>query len=190
MAAGIPIEIDSAVTTIIVQRPYKNQIHAYENWLKEMVPLAQGAAGHRGVNVIRPHGQTQAYTIVLHFASEATLRNWLESDTRRQMIEKVRPFLDTEEKIEVKTGLEFWFTPPETKKAAPPYKQFLLTLSAIFPLSVLVSWLLAPVFSALPFLAGVPLLKPFMTSLIIVGLMTFVIMPRYVRLVANWLYRS
>ncbi|MFD1140651.1 antibiotic biosynthesis monooxygenase [Larkinella insperata] len=188
MAASIPIDIDSAVTTIIVQRPFKNQVHVYEDWLKEMVTLAQGATGHRGVNIIRPHGHNEGYTIVLHFASEASLRTWLESDTRRQMIEKVRPFLNTEEKIEIKTGLEFWFTPPEAKKLAPPYKQFLLTWSAIFPLSVLVPWLLTPILTALPF-GSVPLLKPLLTSLVIVGLMTFVIMPRYVRLVAKWLYR-
>jgi antibiotic biosynthesis monooxygenase (ABM) superfamily enzyme len=186
MATSIPIE--SAVTTIIIQRPYKGQIPAYENWLKEMVPLAQEADGHRGVNIIKPHGQNDEYTIVLHFASETTLRQWLESDTRRQMMEKVRPFLNTEEKIEIRTGLEFWFTPPETRKMPPPYKQFLVTWSAIFPLSVLVAWLLSPLFSALPFLS-VPLVKPLLTSLCIVGLMTFVIMPRYTRLVARWLYR-
>lgn len=188
MAASIPIEIESAVTTIIVQRPYKEQIQAYENWLKEMVPLAQGAAGHRGVNVIKPHGQNDEYTIVLHFASENTLRQWLESDTRRQMVERVRPFLNTDEKIEIRTGLEFWFTPPESRKMAPPYKQFLLTWSAIFPLSVLIPLLLSPLFSGLPFLS-LPLLKPLLISLCIVGLMTFVVMPRYTRLVAKWLYR-
>ncbi|GAB2526598.1 antibiotic biosynthesis monooxygenase [Spirosoma aerophilum] len=187
MPAGIPIELDSAVTTIILQRPYKNQVHAYENWLKEMVPLAQRSAGHRGVNVIRPHSPGEAYTIVLHFASESTLHAWLESDTRRQMIENVRPFLDTDEKIDIQTGLEFWFTPPETKKAAPPYKQFLITWSAIFPLSILIPWLLSPLLSALPFLSA-SLIKPLLVSCLIVGLMTFVIMPRYVRLVARWLY--
>jgi antibiotic biosynthesis monooxygenase (ABM) superfamily enzyme len=187
MPASLPIELDSAVTTIILQRPDKNQIHAYENWLKEMVPLAQQSVGHRGVNVIRPHSPGEAYTIVLHFASEATLHNWLESDTRRQMIEKVRPYLDADEKIDIQTGLEFWFTPPETKKAAPPYKQFLITWSAIFPLSVLLSWLLSPLFSALPVLSGL-LIRPLLTSCLLVGLMTFVIMPRYVRLVAKWLY--
>ncbi|UFH53442.1 antibiotic biosynthesis monooxygenase [Spirosoma sp. KNUC1025] len=187
MPASVPIEIDSAVTTIIIQRPYKNNIHDYEAWLKEIVPLAQASPGHRGVNIIRPHGNTEEYTIVLHFSSETNLRNWLESDTRKQLVEKVRPFLNTEEKIEIRTGLEFWFTPPQSNKAAPPYKQFLITLSAIFPLSMLVSWLLAPLFAALPFLS-VLYIRAFLSSLIIVALMTFVIMPRYVRLVARWLY--
>ncbi|GAB3716501.1 antibiotic biosynthesis monooxygenase [Spirosoma flavus] len=189
MSAGIPIKADSAVTTTIVQRPFKQQVQAYENWLTEIVPLAQEAAGHRGVNVIRPHGQSDEYTIVLHFDSETNLRNWLDSTTRKRMIERVRPLLNEEEKIDIKTGLEFWFTPPQTPKKAPPYKQFLVTLSAIFPLSYFIPQLLAPVVQLLPFLA-VPLLKSFLTSSIIVALMTFVIMPRYVRLVAKWLYAS
>ncbi|WP_461103240.1 antibiotic biosynthesis monooxygenase [Spirosoma koreense] len=189
MSASIPIKADSAVTTIIVQRPLKQQVQAYENWLQEIVPLAQAAVGHRGVNVIRPHGQSDEYTIVLHFDSEANLRNWLNSDTRKRMIETVRPLLNENEKIDIKTGLEFWFTPPHSPKTAPPYKQFLVTLSAIFPLSYFIPQLLDPVVQSLPVLA-VPLLKSLLTSSIIVALMTFVIMPRYVRLVAKWLYAS
>ncbi|GAB4026108.1 antibiotic biosynthesis monooxygenase [Spirosoma gilvum] len=189
MPAGIPIELDSAVTTIIVQRPYKKQVEAYENWLNEIVPLAQSSPGHRGVNIIRPHGSSDEYTIVLHFSSETNLRNWLESDTRRRLIEQVRPLLNTDETIDIKTGLEFWFTPPKaSNRVASPYKQFLITLSAIYPLSMLVAWLLAPVFSALPLLSTL-FVRAFLTSAVIVGLMTFVIMPRYVRLVANWLFR-
>jgi antibiotic biosynthesis monooxygenase (ABM) superfamily enzyme len=188
MPASLPIELDSPVTTIIIQRPDKNQILAYEHWLTEMVPLAQGADGHRGVNVIRPHGQSQDYTIVLHFASEASLRHWLESDTRKHMIQKVQPLLHEQESIDIKTGLEFWFTPPAAKKNAPATKQFLLTWSAIFPLSLLIGGLLSRLESLIPFLSA-PLIKPLLSSLLIVGLMTFVVMPRYVRLAAKWLYK-
>lgn len=189
MPTRIPIEVDSAVTTIISQRPYKHQVEAYEEWLKEIVPLAQSSPGHSGVNIIRPHGHTDEYTIVLHFSSETNLRNWLESDTRRRLIEKVRPLLNTDETIDIKTGLEFWFTPPKAiSKAAPPHKQFLITLSAIYPLSMLVPWLLSPVFSAAPSLSML-FIRALLTSAVIVGLMTFVIMPRYVRLVAKWLFR-
>lgn len=188
MTSGIPINADSAVTTIIIQRPYKQHVRAYENWLQEIVPMAQAAPGHRGVNVIRPPRQSDEYTIVLHFDSEANLRGWLESDTRKRLTDTVRPFLNEDEKIDIRTGLEFWFTPPQGQPVAPPYKQFLITLSAIFPLSFLIPQVLAPVSDFIPFL-GVPLVKAFLASLLIVGLMTFVIMPRYVRLVSRWLYK-
>lgn len=180
--------IDDAVTTVIVQRPHRNHVGAYENWLKEIVPVAQGFTGHRGVNIIRPHGHATDYTIILHFDSEAHLRGWLESDVRRALIEKVRPFLATEEEIDITTGLEFWFTPQDAKKNVPAYKQFLITLSAIFPLTIIVPWLMNPFFSAMPVLAG-PVVRPFIVAGIIVALMTFVIMPRYVRFVSAWLYR-
>lgn len=187
MAPGIPINSTSSVTTIIVQRPYRQSVQAYESWLNEIIPLAQTAPGHRGVNVIRPHGQSDEYTIVLHFESEAYLRDWLASDTRKRLIDEVRPLLNEDERIDIRTGLEFWFTPP-AHKVAPAYKQFLITLSAIFPLSFLIPQLLSPALTAVPFLA-IPFIKAFITSLLIVALMTFVIMPRYVRLVARWLYK-
>ncbi|CCH01449.1 Antibiotic biosynthesis monooxygenase [Fibrella aestuarina BUZ 2] len=188
MKPGISISADSAVTTIIIQRPYKQHVEAYENWLRAIVPVAQAATGHRGVNVIRPHGHSGEYTIVLHFDSETNLRNWLESDTRKQLVDKVRPFLNEDEQIDIRTGLEFWFTPPRSQPVAPPYKQFLITLSAIFPLSFLVPQLLAPVIDVVPLLA-IPVVRAFLTSALIVALMTFVVMPRYVPLVARWLYK-
>ena len=188
MAAGISINSNSAVTTIIVQRPYRQNVRAYEDWLSRIIPLAQTAPGHRGVNVIRPHGRSDEYTIVLHFESETSLRDWLASDTRKRLLDEVRPLLNEDERIDIRTGLEFWFTPP-SHPVVPAYKQFLITLSAIFPLSMLIPKLLGPVLTVLPFLA-VPLVRAFVTSLLLVGLMTFVIMPRYVRLVARWLYES
>ncbi|OIN55936.1 antibiotic biosynthesis monooxygenase [Arsenicibacter rosenii] len=183
-----PLEIDSPVTTIIVQRPLKACTHLYEEWLKEITPLAQQATGHRGVNIIRPHGEHDAYTVVLHFDSEANLRQWLNSETRKKLVDKVRPYLNDAERIDIRTGLEFWFTPPASKKAAPPYKQYLITLTAIFPLSILVPKILSPLFDLLPVLF-VPVVRSFVVSATIVALMTFVIMPRFVRLVARWLYR-
>lgn len=181
------VEVDTPVTTVIVQRPRKDAVAQYEDWLKEITPVAQQFAGHRGVNVIRPHGATQDYTIVLHFDSIANLRNWLDSEVRARLAEKIRPFLRAEESIEIKTGLEFWFTPTTASKSAPAYKQFLVTLSAIFPLSVAVPWLLAPLFQWLPEL-GTLGIRQLIVAAVIVATMTYLVMPRYTRLVSRWLY--
>jgi antibiotic biosynthesis monooxygenase (ABM) superfamily enzyme len=163
-------------------------VYEYESWLKEIVPVAQRFVGHLGVNVIRPHDGSQTYTIVLHFDSLENLTRWFESDVRARLIDKVRPLLVSGETIEIKTGLEFWFTPPRGHRAARPYKQFLVTFSAIFPLTVVVPGALQPLFAALPWL-GRPIISNFLVAASIVGLMTYLIMPRYVRLLAHWLYR-
>ena len=181
-------DLDSPVTTVIHHRPLADAVGRYEDWLKEITLVAQQFAGHRGVNVIRPHGAGDVYTIVLHFDTGEHLRKWLDSDDRRQLVRKIRPFLRSEENIDIKTGLEFWFTPPPGGKPAKPYKQFLVTFSAIFPLTILVPWLLQPLFARYPTLAQ-PLVSHFIIAAAIVGAMTYVVMPHYTRLVARWLFR-
>jgi uncharacterized protein len=184
---GDQLKLETPVTTVIRQQPRPEAVARYEAWLKEITPLAQQFAGHRGVNVIRPHGGSQAYVIVLHFDTIANLRSWLDSDVRRALVEKIRPFLLAEENIDIKTGLEFWFTPPPGGKQARPYKQFLITLSAIFPLTIIVPWALRPLLTAAPVLS-LPGVSHFIVAAAIVGLMTYVVMPPYARRVSHWLY--
>lgn len=184
---GDDLELDTPVTTVIRQRPRPDAVDRYENWLKEIIPVAQQFAGHQSVNVIRPHGASGEYTIVLHFDTIANLRKWLNSDVRARLIDQIRPSLSTEENIDIKTGLEFWFTPPPGGKPARPYKQFFVTLSAIFPLTILVPWLLQPAFAALPPLA-LPGVRHFVIAAAIVAIMIYGVMPRYTRLVSGWLY--
>ena len=184
----VPIELSTPVTTVIRQHPRADAVERYEDWLKEIIPVAQCFAGHRGVNVIRPTVQSDAYTIALHFDSETNLRNWLDSEVRAKLIEKIGPYLRAPEAIDIKTGFEFWFTPPPAGKPARPYKQFLVTLSAIFPLTVIVPWLFRPLFNWLPPL-GAPGLRQFIVAVTIVALMVWVVMPRYTRAVARWLFR-
>jgi uncharacterized protein len=181
------IALATPVTTVIQQRPRPDAVGRYEEWLKEIIPVAQQFAGHRGVNVIRPHGGSDAYTIVLHFDAVDNLRRWLSSDTRVRLVEKIQPFMRAGEEIEIKTGFEFWFTPPAGGRHAKPYKQFLVTLSAIFPLTVIVPWLLQPVFTGLPILA-LPLISELVVAVVIVGVMTWIVMPHCTRLVSRWLY--
>lgn len=70
-----------------------------------------------------------------------------------------------------------------TRTTAPPrYKIALLTWAAAFPVLTAVNVLLGPVLTALP-LPGRTLL---MTGLL-VGLLTYAIMPRLTRLFAAWL---
>jgi uncharacterized protein len=114
-------------------------------------------------------------------------RKWLGSKTRMQLVEKIRPHLRTSEAIDVKTGFEFWFTPPPAGMPAKPYKQLLVTLSAIFPLTIIVPWALQPVSSWVPF--AVPGIRHLAIAAVIVVLMVYVIMPRNTRAVSHWLFR-
>ena len=114
--------------------------------------------------------------------------DWFRSDVRRQLVDEVEPLLERAEKVDTVTGLEFWFMPPAGQKPPKPYKQFLLALSVIYPLTLIVPWALRPLLERVPVLQY-RLIDHLIVAAIIVGLMTYIVMPRYTRLMAKWLYR-
>ena len=81
----------------------------------------------------------------------------------------------------------FWFT-PEGVKPPKPWKQFLLTLSAVYPLSLIIPSFFSPLYRAVPDL-GQPLISGLVIAATLTALLTFVIMPRYTRLMKSWLYK-
>jgi len=172
------------VTLVIKHHLKPGEEAQYEAWLREIVPTAQRFPGHQGVNIVRPPAGAGEYTIVLHFDTLEHAQTWVASDTRRTLLAQVESLLIHGDQVEIKTGLEFWFTPPAGRQHAKSYKQFLLTLSAIFPLTMLVPFVLRPLFTAVPAL-GLPGISNLLISAVIVGLMTYVIMPRYTRLVVR-----
>ena len=177
------------VTAVIAHDVRVGTEAAYEAWLQHITVCAQQFVGHIGVNLLRPPAGSRRYTIVVRFDTLEHLQGWLGSETRRQLITQVGPLLERGDQVDIQTGLEFWFTPPTPAQRRPPaYKQFSLTLSAIFPLTLLVPWMLRPLFQVAP-VFGLPVVSNFVISAVIVGMITYVIMPHYTRLVAGWLYR-
>jgi uncharacterized protein len=184
-----PARGQSVVVSVIQHAVMPGKDQEYEAWLREVVPIAGTAQGQRGVNVIRPHTGSRIFTLVLHFDALEHLQQWLASEVWKRLSLKVQHLLQDGDQVEIRTGLEFWFRPPDSEqKQAKPYKQFLITLSVIFPLTMLVPWLLRPLFRAAPIL-GTPGITHFLVAAVVVALMTYVIMPRYTRLMAAWLYR-
>ena len=176
------------VTAVIQQTVKPEAIERYEQWLRKVMPIAARFPGHRGVNVIHPPAGTLQYTITIRFDSLAHAQDWFGSEARRQLIDEVAEFLDADENVETRSGLEFWFRPTAGQRPAKRYKQFLLTLSVIYPLTMLVPAVLRNLFDrVLP--TPNYFTEHFIASAAIVALMVYVIMPRYTRLMSRWLYK-
>jgi uncharacterized protein len=178
------------VVTSVIQHQVKAGADAsYEAWLREITPAASRFPGHLGVDILRPPQGAGLYTMVARFDTLAHLHGWLASETRQGLLAQVEPLLVHGDQVDITTGLEFWFTPPPPgPQHPPPYKPCLLTLSVIFPLTLLLPWALQPLVQAVPSI-GLPGVRHFASAAVIVGLMTYVIMPHYTRLVVDWLYR-
>lgn len=183
------LNLPHGASAVISHRVDLAQQPAYEQWLTEISAACKASAGMLDWHLIRPiAGYTDTYTVVIRYDSELHLKQWLSSDIRQQLIAKVESLLSAKDSYQIKSGLDFWFA-TETGKVLLPkrWKQFLLTWSAIFPLVSGVSFLMIPLMDQ----AGLPqsqLLHTFLITGVVVGLMVYVVMPRYTKLVRNWLH--
>src|SRR5215467_2465741 len=83
---------DHGATVVITHRVRDNKLAEYEDWLKEISPLASSSPGNLDWHIVRPvPGLTATYTIILRFDTEANLRGWMESPTRMRLIKKAQP---------------------------------------------------------------------------------------------------
>ena len=76
----------------------------------------------------------------------------MESDQRKKLIEKAKPLFAKDDNYFIKSGLDFLF-PLENEKQKVPvrWKQYLVTWSGIYPLSILVPLIVIPALKTLGF---------------------------------------
>lgn len=176
----------SQVTAIVSHIVRLGREQGYEEWVHGIAADARTFIGHLGVSIIRPHDHAHPeYVVILKFDRYDNLKTWLESDIRREWIERLQPLIEQPESIQTLTGLETWFSLPNQPLKAPPprYKMAIVTWMGVFVTLTVVSRLLAPILSNLPIL-----LNQLITTGLVVVLLTYLIMPRLTRLFKRWLY--
>jgi hypothetical protein len=161
----------------------------YENWLTKIVPIAASFPGHLGVQIVRPPDGHTEYLIVVRFASIHDLQFWQQSNERKLLINEISAILDSEEVLDIKTGIDYWFTPPTVGKHPRRWKQWLVTTSVIWPLTLYIPPAMEPLFLRFPELGEFGI-RQGISALVIVGLVVYLIMPIYVRLIAKWFFKS
>ena len=161
----------------------------YEDWLADILRAVSSSAGYLGREIFRPAHGSRKYTTIVRFDSHEHLNAWAESGVRRSYVDSVCDLLEEGDQHEIRTGIDFWFT-PEGIKPPKRWKQFLLTLSAVYPLTLILPLVLGPLFSLIPPPLNHQFVRAFAAAAALIALLTFVIMPRYTRLVRRWLYEE
>ena len=177
-----PVQETGPLTVVVTWRVRKGREKEFEAWRHEIAAAALKFPGHMGVNVIRPSGTGREYVVIFRFDTYEHLRAWQESDIRRELLKKAEPFRETPPSYRLESGLEYWFTPPGVPTSPPRWKMALVTVAGVWPASMLVSWLLTPLIRGLP-----SALRGLLTSVGIVILLTWVIMPLLVKILKRWL---
>ena len=181
---------NQGASVVISHHILNDKILEYEKWLKEIVPLTKHAKGFIDLQIIEPIPKlTFVYTVIIRFDTVDNLKNWMESEQRKTWIEKAAPLFRRHDHYQIRSGLDFLFEIPENNSNIPVrWKQYLVTWSAIYPLSLLIPLLLLPLLRYL----HIPQ-NHFFDGLLISGsivfLMIYIVMPNYTRWIRKWLNR-
>ncbi|TKB25574.1 antibiotic biosynthesis monooxygenase [Desulfopila sp. IMCC35006] len=182
-------QVNNGATAVITHRIRAGRESQYEDWLNEIGPLCRSSAGHLDWHIIRPIlGLTATYTVIIRFDTRNHLQDWMDSDHRKRLIEKVKPILAKDDDFFIKSGLDFWFTPDGARAKVPVrWKQAIVTWSAIYPLVLVVPLLVVPLLRFLGLSQDRYLDTLFISGTVVI-LMVYMIMPRYTKLVHRWLF--
>ncbi|WP_339532721.1 antibiotic biosynthesis monooxygenase [Pseudomonas mucidolens] len=180
------------VVTLVVRHLVKPGLETdYEAWLRRIVRIAGERPGHLGVDVVRSkQGALALFTCVLRYRSTHYLELWLNSPQRQALIDEAAPMLADGDRTEIGAVNEFWFSPLADSAAKPPrWKQAVVTLLVILPLTLLVPIVWGPILSLHPLLSNY-VVATFLVTLTIVLLVVYLFMPAATRLFAPWLEAS
>lgn len=170
------------VTAVITWDVTPGRERDFERWAHGLHQEAARFEGHRGATWLRAEGSRHRYYTVLDFSGERSLDAWLASPERRTWLDRLDGV--AREHRHSTSGLETWFSVPGESVPAPSKaKMIIVTLAAVYPLSLAFQAAIAPVAQPWP----LPL-RGAVFPLIMVPLLTLLIMPGLSRALRRWLY--
>lgn len=176
----------NAVSIIVSRRVQPEKIAEFEETLKAVNQAITEFKGYLGTNIFYPEKSSSEYRIQIRFDSHENCQHWESSAEKEYWVAELDKYNQTPAKRHYITGLETWFALPTCQSLVPPprYKMAIVTWLAITPSLYLFS------LATLPWLGDLPLLGRMMiTTMAMVSLMTYAIMPMMTKLFHKWLYK-
>ena len=177
---------DRPVTVIVRRRVRPELADEYDRWLADVNALASSFPGHLGVEVARPADPAvQDYVLIFRFDSREQLAAWEASPDRAAALARAERFTVGTPSVERVTGLEYWFTLPLDAARRPPprLKMALVTAAGLYPLVLFLVPQLGRALGSLP-----RALASLVSTTVMIGLMTYAVMPALTRVLAPWLF--
>ncbi len=184
-APGNTAGVDRSVTVIVARRIKPGFEHEFEGWASGVCAAAAAFHGYLGATLQRPQAAAdEPYVLVFRFAGPEDLATWNASSERTLWLARAERMTREAPHMEVLTGMEHWFGYPSGASTPARHKMAVLTWLVIWPLAVVVPLLLSPLIAWWH-----PVIRTALATAIIVTMMTYVIMPRVMRLAGRWLFR-
>ncbi len=186
MDNDIIVPEEKSVTVVISRRVFPGHERDYDEWVRRLVGAATEVPGNTGATMLFPEpGKPGLYHVVLRFVNRDSVHTWEDSYIRQKLSHEADVF--SARSRQEATGLETWFSLPEHPELAPPHwKMAIVTSIAVYIVSIIIVPLLEILFKGVNFY-----LLNILTVVLLVGILTWVVMPLFSRYVfRKWLYRE
>ena len=174
------------LTVVVSRRVRKGQQEAFEALSSQMTERASRFPGYLGTAMFRPASPDDPeYRIVFKFRDRETLTTWEESEERAELLEQIESLLVRPSEREGTSGIVTWFTLPGQNPVQPPpkWKMTIVSWLALYPAVTLVFVIFGDLLAQVPLL-----LRTMIVTIVVMGLMSYVLMPRMTKWFAFWLF--
>jgi hypothetical protein len=174
------------LTVVVSRRVRKGQQEAFEALSSQMTERASRFPGYLGTAMFRPASPDDPeYRIVFKFRDRETLTAWEESEERAELLEQIESLLVQPSEREVTSGIVTWFTLPGQNPVQPPpkWKMTIVSWLALYPAVTLVFVIFGDLLAKVPLL-----LRTMIVTIVVMGLMSYVLMPRMTKWFKFWLF--
>jgi uncharacterized protein len=96
---------DGVATVVISSKVREGREADYRRWQQKINETVRSFSGFEGSEVYPPiPGEQHAWVVVFRFSSTGELTRWLDSETRRRLLDEVHPLLEEPSELEVLAG--------------------------------------------------------------------------------------
>jgi antibiotic biosynthesis monooxygenase (ABM) superfamily enzyme len=176
---------ENSVTVVISRRLIPGHEKDYDEWVRRLVAAATEAPGNTGATLLIPEpGKPGLHHVVLRFKDPESVHRWEDSYIRQKLSHEADSF--SVRSRQEATGLETWFSIPECPELTTPrWKMFLVTSLAVYISSTIIVPLQGRLLDWSFWVGNI------LTSLLVVGSLTWGLMPLFSRYVfRKWLYKG
>jgi antibiotic biosynthesis monooxygenase (ABM) superfamily enzyme len=177
--------LDGPVTVSVTRRARPERAREVRAWLDAGTHLAEQFAGFLGAGWLQPAPGSDVWHVLYRFADGGSLAAWESSAERTWWLASADELVEHTQ-VERRSGIEGWFDMPAPQptapKAPPRWKQAVMIWSAFFPLSLLSTFLLAPLVGSWP----LPL-RVLVSTVCLTPVMVYVVLPQLTTRLHRWL---
>ncbi|MCX5349877.1 antibiotic biosynthesis monooxygenase [Streptomyces sp. RLB3-17] len=179
-----------AVTAVVSHDVRPGREQDFERWQDKVLKAQEKFPGFMGSELFKPvEGIQEHWVVIFRFDNRQHLEDWLGSDSRAELLQEGDDYFFSYDVRKVGTAFSGWFRFGEgTEEGVPPnWKQAMCVVLALYPTVMVLNLTVGHEFGVLGISTSVGL---FLSNVLSVSILTWVLMPLVNRALAFWLLPS